>query len=162
MTDPTMEAVTSAVTEAQTGDRTAAKRRLLDLWDALSPTGDPLARCTLAHHLADLYDDPAEALTWDIRALDAADALTDARLQEHAAGLQVAGFYPSLHLNLADAYRRLASFEAAQRHIDAARACSPALADDPYGRLITAAITRTADAIARKDTSSPLTPSSTG
>ena len=57
--------------------------------------------------MADLYEDPAQALAWDIRALDAVDALTDQRVQEHHAALQVARFYPSLHLNLADNYRRL-------------------------------------------------------
>ena len=48
---------------------------------------------------ADLYPDAAVALIWDVRALDAAEALTDQWAQEHDASLQVAGFYPSLHLN---------------------------------------------------------------
>ncbi|MGW8554845.1 DNA polymerase III subunit beta family protein [Streptomyces tubercidicus] len=50
--------------------------------------------------------DPAQALAWDARALDAADAATEQRVQEHHAGLHIADFYPSLHLNLADNYHR--------------------------------------------------------
>jgi hypothetical protein len=100
------------------------------------PTGDPLHRCSLAHYMADLYEDPAQALAWDIRALDAVDALTDQRVQEHHAALQVAGFYPSLHLNLADNYRRLGSFEAATEHISAAQEHAPNLPQDAYGALL--------------------------
>jgi Lon protease-like protein len=114
--------------------------------------GRPLHRCTLAHYLADLYDDPALALTWDIRALDAADAITDERVQQHDASLHIAGFYPSLHLNLADNYRRLASFDTAAEHINAARNHSPALPQDSYGDDIRAAITDVAVAIANHDT----------
>ncbi|GAA1694615.1 hypothetical protein GCM10009830_48030 [Glycomyces endophyticus] len=152
MTDPTMDAISRAVAEGQTRDPAGARRTLLGLWAELGAAGDPLHRCTLAHHLADLHPDPAEALAWNVRALDAADALTDERTAAHHPGLAVAGFYPSLHLNLADDYRRLGSFEAAQRHIDAALAHAPALADDPYGQLIGDAITRTAASIAERRT----------
>ncbi|GAA0289226.1 hypothetical protein GCM10010302_29480 [Streptomyces polychromogenes] len=149
--DPVMEAIGRAVAEGHGGDPAAARRALLDLWERTGVTGDPLHRCSLAHYLADLHEDPAEALAWDVRALDAADAVTGARVREHHAGLRVAGFYPSLHLNLADDYRRLGSFGAAARHIDAARAHSPALGQDPYGDLIRRAVEEVAGAIARRD-----------
>ncbi|HEU5128339.1 MAG TPA: hypothetical protein VFU12_10150 [Glycomyces sp.] len=152
MTDTTMEAITDAVTAGRSGDTLGAKHRLLDLWQSIGPGGDPFHRCTLAHYLADLCADPAEALTWDVRAIDAADALTDARVQAHQADLRIAGFYPSLHLNLADGYRRLASFAAAADQIEAARAHLPSLADDAYGDLIRTAISEVAEAIARRDT----------
>ncbi|MFI6923911.1 hypothetical protein ACIBIZ_28515 [Nonomuraea spiralis] len=150
--DPTMAAIGQAVAEGQTGDTASARRKLLDLWYVIGVTGDPLHRCTLAHYLADLYDDPAMALTWDIRALDAADAVTEQRVQEHHAGLHVAGFYPSLHLNLADNYRRLASFDAATEHIDAAKEHAPNLPQDAYGAMLRAAIEQVAEAITRRDT----------
>lgn len=86
---------------ARTGSTLSARRKLLGLWSEIGVTGDPLHRYSLAHYLADLYEDPAQALAWDVRALDAADAMTDQRVQEHHAGLRIAGFYPSLHLNLA-------------------------------------------------------------
>lgn len=150
--DPVMTAITEAVTKGRAGDSDSAREDLRALWATIGSNGDPLHRCTLAHYLADLYDDPAQALTWDVRALDAADAITEQRVQEHHAGLHIAGFYPSLHLNLADNYRRLGSFEAAVDHIDAAREHSSALSDDAYGALVRDAIDGVAEAIARRDT----------
>ncbi|MGW5345268.1 hypothetical protein [Streptomyces sp. HUAS TT3] len=149
--DPTMEAIGRAVAEGRAGDLPRARRRLLGLWSAIGVTGDPLHRCSLAHHLADLYEDPAQALAWDVRALDAADAVTEQRVQEHHAGLHIAGFYPSLHLNLADDYRRLGSFEAAAEHINAAEEHVPQLPRDPYGDLLRGAIQEVAAAIAGRD-----------
>ncbi|GAA2065069.1 hypothetical protein GCM10009722_28370 [Williamsia deligens] len=93
---------------------------LLDLWATITPTGDALHRCVLAHHLADLHDDAAESLMWDVRALDAADVLDEGYAA--AAGVQVAAFHPSLHLNIADDLRRLSSVDAAERHLSRARA----------------------------------------
>ncbi|GGP94876.1 hypothetical protein [Streptomyces roseolilacinus] len=150
--DPVMEAIGRAVAEGRTGDAASARRELLDLWSALGVTGDALHRCTLAHHLADLHEDPAQALAWDVRALDAADAVTEQRVRGHHPGLRVAGFHPSLHLNLADDYRRLGSFEAAAEHIDAARERLPDLPRDSYGDLLRAAVEEVAGAIAVRDT----------
>ncbi|NBE54286.1 hypothetical protein [Streptomyces boluensis] len=147
----TMEAIGHAVVEGRGGDAASARRKLLNLWSTIGVTGDPLHRCSLAHHLADLYEDPAQALAWDIRALDAADALTEQRVQRHHDSLELAGFYPSLHLNLADNYRRLGSFRAAAEHIDAARTHAPSLARDAYGDLIRGAVHEVAQAIARQD-----------
>ncbi|MFI0237802.1 hypothetical protein [Streptomyces sp. NPDC016845] len=151
--DPTMEAIGRAVVEGRTGDIPTARHELLRLWSTIGVTGDPLHRCSLAHYLADLYDDPAQALAWDIRALDAADAVTQQRVQEHHAGLHIAGFYPSLHLNLADNYRRLGSFDAATEHIDAAGEHAPGLPQDAYGTLLRTAIDEVAEAISQRDTS---------
>lgn len=106
--DPTMEAIGTAVLIGREGDTESARRDLLAIWSQIGVAGDPFHRCTLAHYLADFYESPAEALVWDIRALDAAEALTDERAQQHHASLQVAGFYPSLYLNIADNLRRLA------------------------------------------------------
>ncbi|MFI9171900.1 hypothetical protein [Streptomyces lincolnensis] len=150
--DPTMDAIGRAVAEGRAGDITSARTRLLSLWSTIGVTGDPLHRCTLAHHLADLYEDPAQALVWDVRALDAADAVTEQRVQEHHAGLHIAGFYPSLHLNLADNHRRLGSFEAAAQHIRAAEEHSPHLPQGPYGDLLRAAIDEVGRAITQRRT----------
>ncbi|MBA2808044.1 hypothetical protein E0500_011640 [Streptomyces sp. KM273126] len=150
--DPTMEAIGQAVTEGRAGDSDSARQKLLGLWSTIGVTGDPLHRCTLAHHLADLYEDPAQALAWDVRALDAADAVTEQRVQEHHAGLHIAGFYPSLHLNLADNYRRLGAFDAATEHLNAAREHAPHLPQDAYGALLRTAIEQVAEAITQRDT----------
>lgn len=149
--DPTMEAIGQALAEGRAGDSASARQKLLRLWSAIGVTGDPLHRCSLAHYLADLYEDPAQALAWDVRALDAADAVTEQRVQEHHTGLHIAGFYPSLYLNLADNYRLLGSFEAAAEHINAAAAHAPNLPQDPYGDLLRGAIQEVAEAIAGKD-----------
>ncbi|MEU7767660.1 hypothetical protein AB0B25_21365 [Nocardia sp. NPDC049190] len=146
-TDETMTAITRAVALGHEGRPDLARESLLALWASLGPQGDPLHRCTLAHYLADLYDDAAEALTWDVRALDAADSLSDDRASRYAGSLRVAAFYPSLHLNLADAYRRLSSFAAAQREIDAARASLHTLTDDGYGAIIRTAVHEVESAI---------------
>ncbi|WP_280411859.1 hypothetical protein [Nocardia asiatica] len=150
--DLTMEAITSAVALGHEGRPDAARDTLLAVWAALGPQGDPLHRCTLAHYLADLYDDAAEALTWDIRALDAADSLSDDRAQSYDGSLRVDAFYPSLHLNLADDYRRLSSFSAAQRQIEAARARLHTLADDGYGATIRTAVDEVESAIRERRT----------
>ncbi|WP_058854100.1 hypothetical protein [Nocardia jinanensis] len=147
-----MNAITEAVTLGRSGEIAAARDRLLEIWRDIGALGDPLHRCTLAHYLADLYEDPARALTWDIRALDAADSLTDDRVQRHHGSLQVAGFYPSLHLNLADNYRRLGSWDAADEHLAAARERLQALPDDAYGAMIRTALAEVGEAVARRST----------
>ncbi|MFC8310392.1 hypothetical protein ACFUMJ_07500 [Streptomyces olivaceus] len=147
-----MDAIGLAVAEGRTGSTLSARRKLLDLWSALGVTGDPLHRCSLAHYLADLYEDPAQALAWDVRALDAADAMTDQRVQEHHAGLRIAGFYPALRLNLADNYRRLGSFDAAAAHLHAAEEHAPNLPQDAYGALLRTALDEVAQAVSRRDT----------
>lgn len=149
--DPTMTAITSAVTEAHNGHVDDARTRLLELWKTIRG-GDPLHRCTLAHHLADMYTHPAQALIWDIRALDAADAITEQRAQEHHPGLRVESFYPSLHLNLADDLRRLGSFDGARQHLDDAQACISTLPADSYGDLIRSALGEVAIAVENHDT----------
>ncbi len=150
--DDTMTAITVAVQYGHAGDPDAARDTLLDLWDTLGPLGDPLHRCTLAHYLADLYDDAAQALIWDVRALDAAGALTDERTRRHHPTLRVRGFYPSLHLNLADNLRRLGSFEAADQHLEAARGYFDALGADPYGDRIRSAADEVAAAVCARST----------
>lgn len=150
--DPTMDAITTAVTLGREGDMTRAREDLLAIWADLGVTGDPLHRCVLAHYLADLYPDPAVALIWDVRALDAADTLTDQRAQEHDPSLQVAGFYPSLHLNIADHLRRLGAFAAAAEHIGKAEERAAALPPGAYGDMIRGAIQGVGEMITARDT----------
>jgi len=150
--DATMEAIAAAVTRGQTGDVAGARSDLEAIWRQIGVTGDALHRCTLAHHLADLCDGPAVALAWDVRALDAADALTDERAQAHHAGLDVAAFYPSLHLNLADDYRRLGAFDAAADHLRRADENVHRLDEGPYGDLVRGALAEVARAVADRDT----------
>ncbi|WP_225728554.1 MULTISPECIES: hypothetical protein [unclassified Nocardia] len=150
--DATMAAITNAVARGREGDPDTARRELNEIWQTLRPQGDPLHRCALAHYLADLYDDAAQALAWDIRALDAADSLTDERAKRYHESLSVRGFYPSLHLNLADNYRRLGSFDAAAEQLAAARTGLDELPDDEYGNVIRTAVVEVEQAILARDT----------
>lgn len=146
-----MARITASVTKGRAGDSESARLEMLSIWDDIGVDGDPFHRCTLAHYLADLFKHPAQAPIWDVRALDAADELTDQRARRFEAGLQVAAFYPSLHLNIADNLRRLSAFDAAQEHIEAAqRACS-SLGDDDYGQFIKNSIDFVGEKIARHD-----------
>lgn len=150
--DQVMAAIGEAMALGRGGDTTDARARLAQLWEQVGVAGDPLHRCTIGHYLADLCDDAAEALTWDVRALDAADALTDDRAKAHHASLSVAGFYPSLHLNLADNYRRLGSLAAASRHLDEARRRLNVLGDDAYGQTVRTGVDNVAAALAARST----------
>lgn len=150
--DPTMEAITTAVVLGREGDKESARHDLLAIWKQVGVAGDPFHRCTLAHYLAALHEDPAAALMWDVRALDAADVLSDDRAQQYHASLHVAGFYPSLFVNIADKLRLLGSFQAATEHIDNAEQHTTSLNDDAYGDMIRAAIAEVREAVDNRDT----------
>lgn len=140
--DAMMTRIGQAVMLHHAGDREEARTRFLDLWGEIGEGGDALHRCTLAHYMADTQDDPADELAWDLRALSAADELTDGRVAEHHESLAVRAFYPSLHLNLAADYVKLGRSEAARRHLTRARGATGALTDDRYGDGVRAAIGR--------------------
>jgi hypothetical protein len=129
------------------GDRAAARARFSELWNEIGEDGDPLHRCVLAHYMADVRDDPAEELEWDLRALHAADSLTDVRAQAFHNSLVVQGFYPSLHLNLGEDYRKLGDPARAWVHLGLAREKLDALAGN-YAAEIRAALNGLAERLA--------------
>lgn len=124
------------------GDREEARNRFAELWTEVGEDGDALHRCTLAHYMADTQDDPAEELLWDLRALSAAQALSDGPSTDRDRSPEVRGFYPSLHLSLAADYVKLGRPETARTHLRSARAATAGLTDDGYGRGVRAAIER--------------------
>ncbi|KUN17087.1 hypothetical protein AQJ23_42515 [Streptomyces antibioticus] len=140
--DAVMTRIGQVVMLHHAGDREEARHRFLDLWAEIGEHGDPLHRCTLAHYMADAQDDPSDELAWDLRALTAAEELTDDRLAEHESTLAVRALYPSLHLNLAADYVKLDRSDAARTHLRRARGAADALADDTYGDGVRAAISR--------------------
>lgn len=153
VTDPVPAEITAAVEAGRAGDPEAARTQLAAIWQRLGEHGDPFHRCTLAHYAADVQDDPHEELRWDERALAAAGEVTDERVQAHDASLRIAGFYPSLHLNLADVHRRLGHDADARRQLELARQRIDALADDGYGRMIRSAIERCGQRLEQGDRS---------
>jgi hypothetical protein len=138
MADDLLARITAAVSRGPD----EARQQLKALWD--DPAADSLHRCTIAHHLADLQTTTEEELVWDLRALDAVQEVTDGRVQQVHDSLRVRGFLPSLHLNLADDYRRLGRFDEAAGQLDAARAALDALPDDGYGAMIRGGVERVA------------------
>ena len=115
--DPVMSTVGEAIGLGRSGDRARARELLGRAWDQVGPGGDPMHRVGIAHSMADVQDDVEEELRWDLLALAAADQLTDQRVAEAGIAAPVAGFYPSLHLNLGEIYRKLGRFAQAGDHL---------------------------------------------
>jgi hypothetical protein len=111
-----------------------ARRLLAEIW--ADDGADALHRVAVAHHLADLQSDPHDELAWDRRALAAADAVTDDRVEAAGIAAPVRAFYPSLHLNLGESFRKVGDLAAARDQLARGRASVDALPDDGYGRLI--------------------------
>lgn len=144
MTEPDqiMQRFGEGLAASQGGDRDLARTTFSVLWAEVGEGGDPLHRCAIAHAMADVQDDLHDELAWDLRALAAAEGLTDERVQ--SAGVQgtARSFQPSLHLNLADVYRRLGRPVEARRHVEAGFATVDALGDDGYGAMIRDGLSR--------------------
>lgn len=127
------------------GERAAARNLFAEIWQTIGPDGDAFHRCALAHSMADVQDDVREELVWDLRALEAADSVTDERARRAGVMSPVSGFYPSLHLNLGEVYRKLGDLDRARDHLERGRAAVGALADDGYGQLVKGGLNRLAD-----------------
>ena len=132
--------VLGGVTQALGGDRESGRRRMLAAWDATGPD-DHARRCVLAHYLADLEPDVADEVGWDERALDAFAHVADDELAP--VGIpSAAAMAPSLHLNLADGYRRQGRLPEARQHLERAEACAGTLGADGYGEMLRGGIAR--------------------
>jgi tetratricopeptide (TPR) repeat protein len=143
--DAVMDRINGAIARLQNGDVAGARESFTTLWEEIGPAGDPLHRCALAHYMADTQDEVSDELAWDLRALEAAAELTDERLRVLHPSLSLEGFYPSLHLNLAEDYRRLGEFLKAREHLAKAAALSEALPQDELGNMLRQGIARMAD-----------------
>ncbi|MHB1139176.1 MAG: hypothetical protein ACYC2O_09495 [Microthrixaceae bacterium] len=143
--DPVMTRIGEGISLHQQGDAPAARALFEQVWEDLSPDGNPLHRCALAHAMADVRDDPEEELRWDLRALDAARELTDERVSGATAVTTVRAFLPSLHLNLADVYLRLGQRDASAGHVESAAAALDALPRDGYREMIEQGLARVRD-----------------
>ena len=140
-----MTRVEAAIAVQQQGDKNTARQLFAELWREIDPAGDPLCRCRLAHHMADLQDDPEEELAWDLRALEAAALLTDARVKSQHSSLSVAAFYPSLLLNVAEDYRKLGQLAKAREYLGQAQRSVDVLPSTEYGGMIRGGIARLAE-----------------
>jgi hypothetical protein len=129
-----LDQITAAVELGRTGDRATARAQLLALWDTST---EPQTRCVIAHFLADLQDKTEDELTWDLRALElvAEDS-----------------WLPSLHLSLADDYRRLGNTELAKQHLALGEEHMSLLGPDAYGDVVRAGLQHITDALAAGST----------
>ena len=143
--DAVMTRVGEGIALSQAGNRAAARVLFDELWEQVGSGGDPLHRCAVAHWMADLQDDPADELHWDLLALTAADSLTAVRATDGGVTTPVSAMYPSLHLNIADAYRRLHDQDRARQHLARGLAAAEALPDDGYGQMIRSGLARLAE-----------------
>jgi hypothetical protein len=155
MTHPLLSGLASAQ-ELLATDRAAGTQALTELWNGLD-AGDAAARCILAHFLADVQDDVGDEIAWDNTSLAEAAKTSDDELRAIHPGMRVAGLMSSLHLNLADGYRRLGRFEVAVRHLKSSVDGNPALTGDApedlaYRDLIVTGQERVAAAIEARDT----------
>lgn len=123
-------------------DRAGARSLLAELWTSVGEAGDALHRCAIAHAMADVQDMPADELVWDLRALATAAELDDARLEAAGMAAIVADMMPSLHLNLADVYRRLGDPRRAREHADLAHAALGKLVGSGSATMIRDALDR--------------------
>jgi hypothetical protein len=125
-----LEEITAAVELGRAGDRETARTQLTALWEACD---DRQTRCAIAHYLADVQDETEDELSWDLRALEY---------------MEDVGWLPSLHLNLADDYRRLSQAALAEEHLSAARAHLSGLPEGAYGDLVRSGVEHVAEAVA--------------
>ena len=110
--------------------------------------GDRFHRCALAHWMADVQDDVHDELVWDLRALEAADLMADERAAQAGARSPVAGFYPSLHLNLGECYRKLGDLGRAREQLERGQSAVGSLGDDIYGQMIKCRLDRPGERLA--------------
>jgi tetratricopeptide repeat protein len=147
--DEVMVRVGEGIQLRQRGEREAARRLFAELWHVIGgEDGDAFHRCAIAHSMADARDDVEEELHWDLLALEAADSLSDARAAEGGVEAPVAAFYPSLHLNLGECYRKLDDVDRARDHLRRGEASLGALPEGGYATMIREGFDRLTQALA--------------
>jgi hypothetical protein len=142
--DPVMIRITAAIEQLHSGDRAGAQRAFAELWSEMGDAPDPFHVCILSHYMADTQDDVRYELEWDLRALVAAGLVSDERTKKHHASLAIKSFYPSLYLNVADAYFRLREFENARQNLQKAQSGLQYLPDSPLAGMIRGGVERLA------------------
>lgn len=111
--------------QAEAAGRPADAQALFDrAWQARTTSAEA---AVAAHYVARHQTTPDDALAWNQRALDEAG-----RADPDA----VAGWLPSLHLNLGKSWEDVGDVDRAREHYLLAQAAAPALGDDGYGQLV--------------------------
>jgi hypothetical protein len=137
-TSPEMAEIIAAI---NLSDKQRSRTLLLELWERHSPDGAALALCSMAHALADTETEIANELEWDLRSLEAATGSREPENHQARPGIP-ASFFPSMHLSIAEGYRRMGDLELARRHVACAERRMDTLPDDAYGALIRGGLRR--------------------
>jgi hypothetical protein len=154
--DAVMRRVGEGIALREQGQQEAARDLLAEVWIAIgAASGDPFYRVAVAHSMADTQSDVEQELLWDLRALAAAAELTEERAARGGIVGTVAGFQPSLHLNVADCYRRLGKPDIARQHLDKGNAALCALGNDGYATMISGGLQRLAQRLATASSAGP-------
>ena len=142
--DPIMVAIMDAVAVLHAGRREEARVQFEAICSAFSLRADPLHECTLAHFMADTHDNPAVELEWNLRALRAAERAWPGGMPAPDWAPPIRTFFPSLHLNVADAYLRLGDTVNARVHLKAGLERVGDLPHNGYGAMIRSGLDRLA------------------
>mgnify|MGYP005854377057 CR=1 FL=1 len=145
--DILMDRITAAIGQLHAGDREGTRASFDAIWLEMGDRPDPFHVCTLSHYMADAQDDVARELEWDLRALEAAERVTDGRAKQHHASLSIKSFYPSLHLNVGDAFLRLGNLDDAEKHVRAAENALRHLPESPLSDLTRKGVTALAERV---------------
>ncbi|MEU5974848.1 hypothetical protein [Streptomyces sp. NPDC047315] len=105
-------------------------RQAWETAEAADPVDD-YAACVAAHYVARHQPAPRDALHWNLVCLERADRVGDERVR---------GFHPSLHLNLAAAYRELDEPARAREHFARAAEHLDDVPEGPYAQWIRIAV----------------------
>ncbi|MYT32426.1 MULTISPECIES: hypothetical protein [unclassified Streptomyces] len=120
--DPELPVVRLCVAGMQAeaeGRADEARALFQEAWDGAR---DDYEACIAAHYLARQQDSPEETLRWNQECLDRADLVGDERVRD---------FYPSLYVNMGNAYRELGQLASAHRYFVLA---AERAADAPEGQ----------------------------
>jgi hypothetical protein len=164
--DPIWDEIQAAAAILHKGERALARERFGAIWARIRTSPEPLHECFLSHFMADAQDDLADELSWDLRALAAAERCTEGDEGRYRktvpdvdrGGLTVAGFFPSLHSNLADVYLRMGERAAALEHLAHARAAALGMPDNPYSAMVRRGLDRLEQRLTAGEPADPPTP----
>ena len=128
--NPIVKLCVAGMQAESAGNHEEANQLFLQAWES---RGDDFEACIAAHFVARHQTSPEETLRWNLLALTHAEAVGDER---------VAGFYPSLYLNLGWSYEQLTNIVAAKYYYAMADAQAKQLSGDRYGTIVRDAVAR--------------------
>jgi hypothetical protein len=106
------------------------------LWAQQDSDSDPLDQAVIAHYLADLQDGAEAALTWNLRAVEAAERGAVPGTELSAIPQPWRGLRPSLYLNAARDLAAMGRQAEAGDFLTRADDCLADLPESGYGRLV--------------------------